>query len=123
MDTTPKEVVLVAMRVLDPATMDIERLRDRFSPVTTTGLTGKCNHLSATVKVQGMNCERGNENYAHVYKYETCFQFCMVFVCFTVFFGYNQPICHLNICISYSFPQRTIVLLSFLAMHITLLCA
>lgn len=54
-DTTPKEVVLVAaMTVVDPAMTDTERLRDQFNLATTTGPKGKCKHLAATEKVQGM---------------------------------------------------------------------
>ena len=55
-DTTLKEVVLVAaMTVVDLAMTDIERLRDQFNLATTTGPKGKCSHLAATEKVQGMN--------------------------------------------------------------------
>ena len=54
-DMTLKEVVLVAaMTVVDPTMTDTERLRDQFNLATITGPKGKCNHLAATEKVQGI---------------------------------------------------------------------
>ena len=65
---------MAAMTVVDPAMTDTERLRDQSNLATTTGPKGKCSHLAATEKVQGMNSKgHGHESYVYVQKYETCF--------------------------------------------------